>query len=148
MKRLSLSLVGAAILVIAVSSGIGAKERIDSAQENCAKACNDCQRACDFCATHCVSMMLEGKHAAHHAKTLRTCQDCATHCSAAARIMSRQGIFADLICTACAEACKRCGDECATMKDDQVMKRCVDECRKCEKACRDMLKHIKVNHKS
>ena len=108
--------------------------------EECAKACNDCQRICDMCATHCAKRVAEGKK--EHLKTLQTCQDCATHCSAAASIVARMGPFSDLICQACAEACKRCGDECMKHKEDPMMKRCADECRRCEQACREMLKHM------
>ena len=106
----------------------------------CAKACGECALACDECAAHCAKMLADGKK--EHLKSLQTCQDCAAVCGSAACVTARGGPFSDLICTACADACKRCGDECEQMKDDPVMKRCADECRKCEKACRDMLKHI------
>lgn len=112
--------------------------------DQCAKACSDCQRACDSCANHCRDMLVQGKK--EHQTTLRTCLDCADHCSAAARITARQGVFSDLICTACAEACARCGKECAKFEDDH-MKKCAEECRKCEKACRDMLQHTQASRK-
>lgn len=105
----------------------------------CAKACDDCARMCDACGAHCVKLVADGKK--DHLTTLQTCQDCATACSAASCITARSGPFADLICTACAEACKRCGEACDKHKDDPKMKACADECRKCEKACRDMLTH-------
>jgi hypothetical protein len=73
--------------------------------------------------------------------TLRTCQDCATTCSAAASIVARKGPFSKLICTACADACQRCGKTCEQYLDDPQMKKCAAECRECEKACRDMVKH-------
>lgn len=111
---------------------------------DCAKACDDCARICDACGAHCAHLIAEGKK--EHMHTLRTCQDCATHCSAASCITARHGPFADLICTACAEACKRCGDACAKHTDDEMMKQCAEECRKCEKACREMLKH--THHES
>jgi hypothetical protein len=106
----------------------------------CAKACGDCQRACDACAAHCANLLAKGNK--DHLRTLSTCQDCATHCSAAACVISRQGPFADLICTACAEACARCGKECEKFKDDEHMRKCAEECFRCEKACREMLKHV------
>lgn len=118
----------------------GAKSGPDAAYEQCAKACNDCEQVCAACATHCAHMLAQGKK--EHLRTLATCRDCATHCAAAARIVAGKGPFSDLICTACAEACKRCGDACAKYPDDPMMKRCADECRKCEQACRDMLKHV------
>ena len=76
-----------------------------------------------------------------HFKTLQTCQDCATACRAASCIVARNGPFSDLICTACADTCKRCGDACEKLQDDSMMEHYEDECRKCEKSCRDMLKH-------
>lgn len=106
---------------------------------DCAKACDDCGRMCDACGAHCAKMVADGKK--EHLKTLGTCQDCATACKAASCVVARQGPFSSLMCTACADACKMCGDECEKMKDDPMMKECADECRKCEKACRDMLKH-------
>jgi hypothetical protein len=106
----------------------------------CAKACDDCGRICDACAAHCAQMIAEGKK--EHLKTLATCADCATACKAASCIVARKGPFSDLICTACADACKRCGDACEQFKDDPMMRHCAEECRKCEKACREMLKHI------
>jgi hypothetical protein len=106
---------------------------------DCAKACDDCARSCEACSTHCAHLITEGKK--DHAHTLHTCQDCATACSAASAITARHGPFFDLICTACAEACKRCGEACAKHSDDEMMKACAEECTKCEKACREMLKH-------
>jgi hypothetical protein len=117
----------------------GAKGGHDAAYEQCAKACNDCEQICAACATHCADLLAQGKK--EHLKTLATCRDCATTCAAAAKIVAGKGPFSDLICTACADACKRCGDACDQFKDDPMMKKCADECRKCEKACRDMLQH-------
>src|SRR5262245_49195137 len=111
---------------------------------DCAKACDDCARMCDACGAHCAKMVADGKK--EHFTTLQTCQDCATHCSAAATITARRGPYSDLICIACAEACKRCGEACDKIKDDEMMKKCADECRKCEKACREMLKHTEHHH--
>jgi hypothetical protein len=110
-----------------------------AAFEQCAKACDDCARVCDQCSAHCAKLLADGKK--EHLKTLQTCQDCATICSAASCVVAKGGPFSDLICTACADACKRCGDECDQHKDDPMMKKCADECRRCEKACRDMLQH-------
>jgi hypothetical protein len=107
----------------------------------CAKACDDCARMCDLCSAHCAKMVAEGKK--EHHETLRTTQDCATVCSAAARVTAKDGPMSDLICAACADVCKRCGDACEKHAADPIMKRCAEECRKCEKACRDMLVHAK-----
>jgi len=108
--------------------------------QDCARACDDCARICEMCGTHCTKMLAEGRK--EHLKTAQTCQDCATLCSAASCVISRQGPFWDLICTSCAEACKRCGDACEVhAAHDPMMKQCAEECRKCEKACREMLKN-------
>lgn len=106
----------------------------------CAKACDDCARTCDACAAHCAKLIAGGK--SQHLVTLQTCADCAAVCKAASCITARKGPFSDAICTACAEACKRCGDACEKFKDDEMMRQCAQECRRCEKACRDMLKHV------
>lgn len=81
-------------------------------------------------------MVIEGYK--HHLASLETCQDCAAFYRAASSIVAKHGPFSDLICTSCADARKRCRDG----KNDPTMKACADECRRCEKACRDMLKHL------
>ena len=98
-----------------------------------------CARMCDACSAHCARMVADGKK--EHLTTLKTCQDCATFCTAASSIVAKMGPFSDLICSSCAEACKRCGDACEKLAEDKVMKDCAAECRKCEKACRQMPKH-------
>jgi len=111
---------------------------------DCARACDDCGRICEACGAHCTKLVAEGHK--EHLKTVQTCQDCATLCKAASCIVARHGAFWDLSCTACAEACKRCGDACeAHAAHDPVMKQCMDECRRCEKACREMLKNASGN---
>lgn len=148
MGRMSLRVLALAVSLFALGGGLAAEDKKGAgdahaaAFEECARACGDCQRACDMCAAHCAKLLSEGKK--DHLKTLQTCQDCATHCAAAACIVSRKGPFADAICTACAEACKRCGDACAKFTDDPMMKKCAEECKKCETACRDMLKHAET----
>jgi hypothetical protein len=117
-----------------------AADKHHAAHMDCAKACDDCARICDACAAHCAMMVADGKK--EHLKTAATCADCATICRAAASVTARKGPFSDAICTACAEACKRCGDACDKHKDDDMMRKCAEECRRCEKACRDMLKHV------
>ncbi len=108
--------------------------------EPCARACSDCQRECDFCAAHCADMLGKGEQT--HLVTLQACLDCAGVCGAAAHIVARHGLFSDLMCQACSEACSRCAKECETFgKDDEKMQACAAQCRSCEKACRDMLTH-------
>src|SRR5262245_24153219 len=106
---------------------------------DCAKECGQCALACDACAAHCGRLIADGMK--DHLKTMQTCQDCASVCGSAACITARGGPFSDLICTACADACKRCGEACDAHGNDRMMKKCADECRQCEKACREMVKH-------
>lgn len=105
---------------------------------SCAKACDDCARICDTCTAHCTKLLAEGKQ--EHHDTMRLCQDCSTVCSATARVIAKDGPMSDLMCTACADACKRCGDACQKFAADPMMKQCAEECRRCEKACREMSK--------
>ena len=104
----------------------------------CAKACDDCARMCEMCSSHCARLLTEGKK--EHQVTLQLCQDCAAVCQAAGRVTAKDGPMSQLICTACADACKRCSDECAKHAGDPMIKQCAEECRKCEKACREMTK--------
>ncbi|MBY0513527.1 MAG: four-helix bundle copper-binding protein [Gemmataceae bacterium] len=106
----------------------------------CARACDACARVCRECEKHCADLAIGGQK--HHQVTMRYCQDCGTVCAAASAILSREGPLNDTICLACAQACKRCGDECEKHGgDDPLMRRCADECRRCEKACLTMLKN-------
>ncbi|MCE9565278.1 MAG: four-helix bundle copper-binding protein [Planctomycetes bacterium] len=103
----------------------------------CAKACDDCGRMCDLCSAQCGKMLADGKK--EHLATMRMCQDCAAICMATARVAGKDGPMADLMYTACVEACKRCGDACDKVPD-AMMKQCAAECRRCEKVCREMSK--------
>jgi hypothetical protein len=141
-RVLGLIAVGLVALSLAPATADDAKKAADphhGAFMECAKACGECAGMCDACSAHCTQMLADGKK--DHLKTLQTCRDCATICAAAACVTARSGPYSDLICTACAESCKRCGDACEKFKGDEMMKRCTDQCRSCEKACREMLKH-------
>ena len=104
----------------------------------CAKACDDCARMCETCAAHCAKLLAKGNK--EHQVTLQHCQDCAAVCQAAARITAKDGPMSKLICIACADACKLCGDECAKHAEDPLMKKCAVMCQQCEKVCREMVK--------
>src|SRR4051812_14420218 len=110
------------------------------AMQACAKACSVCQRACDGCATHCSQQLAEGKKG--HLTTLACCQDCATCCAAAAQICSRGGPCCAMICECCTKACNHCATACEKFPDDKHMKLCAEECRKCEMACKEMVKQL------
>jgi hypothetical protein len=110
----------------------------ESMFDKCARACSDCQRLCDACATYCAKLLAKGSE--HHLETLDSCRDCASLCSSASQIVAREGMFADLVCRACEEACARCASHCERHgQSDPMMTRCAEECRKCETACREML---------
>ena len=111
-----------------------------AAFQTCAKACAACQLECDMCSTHCAHQLHMGKK--DHITTLLHCQDCATVCAAASQIVARGGPMASVICQACADCCSACAKECDKFTDDAHMKKCAQECMKCEKACREMLKHV------
>lgn len=112
----------------------------NEAMQACAKACSDCQRACNMCGTHCGHMLADGRK--EHVATLMTCQDCADICAAASQVVARGGPFSGIICESCADACVACAKECEKFPDDEHMTACAKECRKCEKACREMAKHV------
>ena len=103
-----------------------------------ARHISECALTCDECAAHCARKLAEGK--ADHMRSLQLCQDCAAVCHAASAIAARKGPLSDVILIACAEACKRCGEQCVQLKDDKMMMRCADACRTCETHCREMLK--------
>ena len=141
-REFGLAGISAAALVAWESSGL-AQTKAEHAEhhhdvDKCAVACGACQRSCDSCSTHCADLAASGKK--EHLESLKSCQDCAAICATASQIVSRGGPFADLICTACAEACARCAKICELFPDDNHMKLCAAECRKCEAECRAMLK--------
>jgi hypothetical protein len=96
-------------------------------------------RECESCARHCADKIADGKR--EHITTLGTCSDCADYCAAAAKIVSRRGPMAAMMCESCAKACDTCATACEKMPNDEHMARCAKSCRDCAKACRDMLKH-------
>jgi hypothetical protein len=142
-----ITLLGLAALIAAGLLGLGlnaddtkgADHKHGGPYMECAKECDECGRTCDACTAHCAKLVADSKR--EHLHTLATCADCAATCKAASCITARSGPFSDLICTACADACKRCGEACEKFKDDEQMKQCAEECRRCEKACVDMVKH-------
>jgi len=97
-----------------------------------------CALVCDMCSAHCAQLLADGKK--EHLKSMQTCQDCASICGTTACLTARKGPYASLMWSACAEACKLCGAQCETMKDDKMMADCAAECRKCEQVCREMAK--------
>ena len=71
-------------------------------------------------------------------------RDVAGLCDATGRVLSRHtGYDANLTRTvleACAQACKTCGDECASHAGmHEHCRVCAEACRRCEQACRELL---------
>ena len=139
--RREFGMIGLSALAVAVvhdpTSAADSTKR-ETSIDACAEACSKCQRTCDACARHCATKIGEGS--GHHMATLRTCLDCADVCSAASRIVARNGVFSNQICTACADACAKCAAECDKHASDAIMLECAKQCRACETACREMLK--------
>jgi hypothetical protein len=135
-----------AVLVMAFLAGAGlpadqpkATGHHDAHTDHCARACADCMRECESCLRHCADMVAAGKK--DHFITMGTCADCADFCAAAAKIVSRRGPMAMLICESCAKACDTCGAACAKQSADEHMQRCAKACKDCAQACREMIKH-------
>ncbi|NKE67553.1 four-helix bundle copper-binding protein [Ramlibacter sp. RBP-2] len=100
--------------------------------QSCIDACNACAVACNHCAISClmepdVKMM---------ARCIALDIDCAEICQFAAAAMSRASESSRLVCQACAEICRLCGEECAKHRMEhcqqcaQACMRCADECSK------------------
>jgi hypothetical protein len=73
--------------------------------------------------------------------------DCADICAAtgtvAARGTGRNEVTLGRLLEACAEACRRCGDECARHSEmHEHCRICAAACRRCEQACRDLKKAL------
>lgn len=111
-----------------------------AALARCIEECFACAQACTACADACLSEQTVAELVA----CIRTDLDCADICATTGRVLSRHtGYDTDLtrtVLTACAAACRSCGDECArhaTMHEHCRI--CADACRRCEQACRDLI---------
>lgn len=129
-----------ALAAFAVAPGYGDENKHHAHFAACAKACADCQNSCASCQAHCANLVADGKK--EHLATMQLCADCTDVCAAAAKIVSRGGPMAALICEPCAKACDVCGAACEKHPNDEHMKACARSCRECAKACREMLKHV------
>ena len=142
-RREMLGLVGAGTvgLVTLASREVSAEPsssehiHMDKAHDDCLKACADCAKSCEMMFHHCFKLTAQGHK--EHAKSARIALDCAEFCGLSARLIARMSPLMGLSCTACAEACKKCGDECGK-SDMAEMKACAEVCRKCEQSCREM----------
>ncbi|WP_148575387.1 four-helix bundle copper-binding protein [Nocardioides caldifontis] len=109
----------------------------------CIAACFQCAQACTACADACLSEEM----VAELRKCIRTDLDCADICGTSGRVLSRHTAYdANLtraMLTACAQACKACGDECAGHAEmHEHCRICAEACRRCEQACNRLLEQI------
>lgn len=106
----------------------------------CIEECVACAQSCTACADACLSEV----RVADLGKCVRTDLDCADICETTGRVLSRHtGYDANVTraqLTACAAACKACGDECAKHAPmHEHCRICADACRRCEEACQELL---------
>lgn len=101
-----------------------------SIEQACRDACNACADACDHCAGACLREPDVTAIAACIANDI----DCAALCRLAAGAIARQSPLAARICALCADACRRCGEECGRHAMDHCQT-CAQACRRCAPAC-------------
>jgi hypothetical protein len=106
----------------------------DEARE-CATNCFECQRTCIETMGHCLS--LGGRHAdsAH----LELMMDCADICGLHSRFLARGSEFHHHLSAACRDICDACADSCRKRGDDERMKECEAVCRRCAESCERMM---------
>ena len=114
--------------------------QVHVASEKCTAACYACRRECESCSAHCVKLLAGGK--AEHVNTLQTCRDCGDMSLRCGDHFSAGAIRRpDLPCLRRGVYSMR--ESCDRFADDKQMKACAEECSRCEKACQEMLRHIK-----
>ena len=109
----------------------------------CVEACSDCAATCSACADACLGEATVAELIA----CIRLDLDCADICAAtgavAVRGTGRHEVTLGRLLEACAEACRRCGDECAKHAEmHEHCRICAAACRRCEQACRDLKKAL------
>jgi hypothetical protein len=107
-------------------------------KKSCCDTCANCAEACNKAFHHCLEQAAAGKP--QHARMAQTVADCAAFCALSAALISRKSMMMILSCRACADACRRCAQECETFDTDLDMKICADACQRCEESCRNMVK--------
>lgn len=101
--------------------------------DTCINESYACATACDFCAASCLSE----SNVQAMTKCIKLAIDCAEICRLAASYMGRDSDMASIICTACAQVCDTCGEECS---HHQLLhcQQCAEACRSCATECRRM----------
>lgn len=106
--------------------------------KSCGSVCGECNDACNKGFHHCIGQSARGKMP--YAKMAQTLIDCTAFCALSAELISRGSAMMVISCQACADACRRCAQECETFDTDLDMKICLDACKRCEESCRHMVK--------
>ncbi|MER5475526.1 four-helix bundle copper-binding protein [Streptomyces sp. NPDC002734] len=105
----------------------------------CVEECVSCGQVCTACADACLSEDMVDELAT----CVRSDLDCADVCGTTARVLSRHtGSDVDVtraMLTACAAACRACGEECAHHTQHDHCRLCAAACRSCEDACEALL---------
>ena len=105
---------------------------LSAAMRQCIEQCLHCHATCLETIAHCLKM--GGKHA--EAGHIATMQDCALMCITSVELMTRESQFHHDVCMLCAEACRKCADDCERVDaNDAMMQECAAECHSCADAC-------------
>jgi len=99
----------------------------------------DCAKACGEASRDLTSRLVPGPDGPARARLMRgleAARDCAELCSTAAALMGRASELTPLALLACAEACRRCVDECESLPVNDAAIACVALCRRGEEICR------------
>jgi hypothetical protein len=114
-----------------ISSHPHVRGRMNDALIRCIEECYSCAQICTSCADACLAEEMV-KDLIH---CIRLNLDCADICNVTGRIATRcTGSDREMIrrmLDVCAEACRRCGEECERHAEKQ------EHCRICAKACRN-----------
>lgn len=105
--------------------------------ERCAKTCSECYEVCVKTVQYCLKK--GGDHA--EASHINLLNDCLCICATSADFLLRGSDNHVATCTACAEICSKCAEECRTMESDPQMKKCAEACEKCAESCERMSAH-------
>lgn len=104
-----------------------------------------CAQVCMMCADACIAEEM----VADLRRCIRLDLDCADVCSVTARMLSRQTEPNVALMRAqlevCVQACRLCGDECASHAEmHEHCRLCSESCRRCEEACIRLLDVLTV----
>ncbi|WP_181703966.1 four-helix bundle copper-binding protein [Chthonobacter albigriseus] len=116
---------------------------VNAALVRAIEAAYDCAQACTACADACLGE----KMVADLTQCIRFNMDCADVCAATGRVASRRTGSNELIIRqmleVCAEACRLCGEECASHASmHEHCRVCAEACRSCETACREAARSV------